>query len=270
MSIPILIGGIAALVALRFARPGVLVWLVAWWIVIFAAVRFGVNPPLPTSIVNMFMAICTVALATYMLADSERLADVRRPVLRFLVDRKYRIPLLAVVLALPLLVAAKVYLGMSQEVAAPVSGRTIHPAPPQTITFAGKEIDLITSDNPYRTLEKEDPERFRSHVANGRRVYYQNCVFCHGDNMEGDGIFAHALDPIPANFQDATTIANLQETYLFWRVSKGAPALPEESTPWASAMPAWEQFLSEEEIWDVILYLYDHTGQRPRAPGVEE
>jgi mono/diheme cytochrome c family protein len=30
-------------------------------------------------------------------------------------------------------------------------------------------------------------------------------------------------------------------------------------------MPAWEKFLKEEEIWDVVLFLYDHTGQRPRG-----
>jgi len=83
--------------------------------------------------------------------------------------------------------------------------------------------------------------------------------------MAGDGIFAHGLDPIPANFQDATTIAMLQEGYLFWRIAKGGPGLPDESTPWLSAMPAWELFLTEDEIWDVILFLYDYTGHRPRA-----
>jgi hypothetical protein len=30
-------------------------------------------------------------------------------------------------------------------------------------------------------------------------------------------------------------------------------------------MPAWENFLKEDEIWDVILFLYDFSGQRPRA-----
>jgi len=30
-------------------------------------------------------------------------------------------------------------------------------------------------------------------------------------------------------------------------------------------MPAWEKFLSEEEMWEVILFVYDSTGQRPRA-----
>jgi hypothetical protein len=30
-------------------------------------------------------------------------------------------------------------------------------------------------------------------------------------------------------------------------------------------MPVWQNFLNEEEIWKVILFLYDYTGHRPRA-----
>src|SRR5947208_3528614 len=37
-----------------------------------------------------------------------------------------------------------------------------------------------------------------------------------------------------------------------------------ESTPWNSAMPAWEERLTEEQIWQVIMYLYDATRQQPR------
>ena len=32
-------------------------------------------------------------------------------------------------------------------------------------------------------------------------------------------------------------------------------------------MPAWEKFLKEEEMWEAILFLYDFTGQKPRARG---
>ena len=45
-------------------------------------------------------------------------------------------------------------------------------------------------------------QEFRKHVENGRQVYYRNCVFCHGDNMAGNGMFVHGLDPIPTNFPD--------------------------------------------------------------------
>lgn len=270
MNLPILIGIVVVMVALRFVKPNMLVWLIVWWAAVFTGVHFGIEPPMPSSIATLFMGIVTVALLTYVFADSVRMQNTKRPLVRFLVDRKYTVPLAIIVVALPLLVGLRVYVGMSQEIAAPVLGRTVHPAPPEAITFQGKNIDLIAGENPYRALEASDPTTFRAHVTEGRRVYYQNCVFCHGDNMEGDGIFAYALDPIPANLSDATTIGMLQETYLFWRIAKGAPGLPEESTPWASAMPVWEQFLTEEEIWDVILFLYDHTGLKPRERELAE
>ena len=147
----------------------------------------------------------------------------------------------------------------------PLFPRTVHPASPSEITVHDKAIDLERGENPFRQLEGSDPGAFRRHVENGRQVYYRNCVFCHGDDMTGNGMFAHGLDPIPTNFADQGTIPILRETFLFWRIAKGGPGLPEEGSPWDTAMPAWERFLEEEEIWDVILFLYDFTGQRPRA-----
>jgi len=73
------------------------------------------------------------------------------------------------------------------------------------------------------------------------------------------------LNPLPANFQDNGTIAQLTESFVFWRVAKGGPGLPREGTPWNSAMPAWEDFLTEDEIWSVVLFLYEQTGWKPRT-----
>ena len=84
-------------------------------------------------------------------------------------------------------------------------------------------------------------------------------------DMTGNGMFAHALDPIPTNFTDQGAIAMLRDTCLFWRISKGGPGLPDEGGPWDTAMPVWEKFLTEEEMWEAILFLYDFSGQRPRA-----
>ena len=57
----------------------------------------------------------------------------------------------------------------------------------------------------------------------------------------------------------------LRDTFLFWRISKGGPGTSRGRGPWDTAMPAWEKFLKEEEMWEAILFLYDFTGQRPRA-----
>ena len=37
------------------------------------------------------------------------------------------------------------------------------------------------------------------------------------------------------------------------------------SSTTAGLMPAWEKMLNEEEMWDVVLFLYDFSGQKPRA-----
>ena len=74
-----------------------------------------------------------------------------------------------------------------------------------------------------------------------------------------------AAPPNLRSLQDNGTIAQLTESFVFWRVAKGGPGLPREGTPWNSAMPRWEDFLTERQIWAVILFLYDQTGWKPRT-----
>jgi len=128
-----------------------------------------------------------------------------------------------------------------------------------------QKIDLIHGESPFRGLEKTDAKAFREHVENGRRIYYSNCFFCHGDALGGDGMYAHAVNPVPANFQDSGVLPNFQETFFFWRIAKGGPGMPDEGAPGDSVMPEWERFLTNDEIWDVILFLYADTGYRPRT-----
>jgi hypothetical protein len=66
-------------------------------------------------------------------------------------------------------------------------------------------------------------------------------------------------------FTGSGTIAQLTESFVFWRVAKGGPGLPREGTPWNSAMPAWEDILTANEIWSVIVFLYEQTGVTPRT-----
>lgn len=265
MHILVILAVVVVMFGLRFLKPNALAWAAIWWIGVYLVFRYGVDPPMPTSILGMFMFIISLVLVAYLTAANDRIREVADSLIAFFVNPEYKVALGLTLVLLPLLVAFQVYSGMSGQPQAPLSARTIHPPPPGSISYQGKQIDLLTVHNPFRDLEQSDPTVFEAHVAGGRAVYYQNCVYCHGDNMEGDGFFAHGFNPIPANFQDPTTIAMLQESYLFWRIAKGAPGLPSESTPWLSAMPAWETFLSEEEIWEVILFLYDYTEQRPRV-----
>jgi mono/diheme cytochrome c family protein len=265
MNLPVVLAVAVAFGILRFRRASLLVWAGAWWVGCYILFRFGFTAPIPASVVSLYMGIISIAILTYVSSSQERREEVFRPLVRFMTEKRYTALLGATVVALPALAAANAYVQMNVPLEPPFFPRTLHPASPTEISVHDTRIDLNAGDNPFRHLETSDPEEFRRHVANGRQVYYRNCVFCHGDDMSGNGMFAHALDPIPTNFADRVTIPNLRETFLFWRVSKGGPGLPEEGAPWDTAMPAWEKFLTEEEMWDAILFLYDFTGQRPRA-----
>jgi hypothetical protein len=265
MNIPVLLAVLAAFGLLRFRRASLLIWAGAWWVGLYVIFRFGFATPIPASVISIYMGIITLAILAYVSSSQERRDEVSGPLVRLLTERRYT-PLLGVMaIAIPALAAANVYVQMSVPIEPPFFPRTIHPASPSEITFGDKTIAIDAGENPFRRLETSDPEEFRRHVTNGRQVYYRNCVFCHGDNLGGNGMFAHGLNPIPTNFADGQTLPNLSETFLFWRIAKGGPGMPEEGAPWDTAMPAWEKFLKEEEIWDVILFLYDFTGQRPRA-----
>ena len=91
-------------------------------------------------------------------------------------------------------------------------------------------------------------------IAAGEEIFAANCAACHGANGQGDGPAAASLDPKPADFTDAAMMNSLSDAYLFWRVSQGGAV-----APFNSAMPAWENGLSEEERWQVISYIRTFT-----------
>jgi len=263
MKIPIALAVVIVFGLLRFLRVNLLIWAGAWWVGTYVLLRFGFTAPIPSSVINLYMGIVSLAILAYVSSSGERRDEVSRPLVRFMTEKRYTPLLAATVVAIPVLAAASAYMRMNVPVEPPLFSRTVHPASPADIMVHDKRIDLEAGENPFRHLETSDPQEFRKHVENGRRVYYQNCVFCHGDDLAANGMFAHGLDPIPTNLHD--TIPQLRETFLMWRISKGGPGLPDEGGPWDTAMPAWEKFLKEDEMWDAILFLYDFTGQRPRA-----
>jgi mono/diheme cytochrome c family protein len=259
---------IAVMAVARVRKVGMLTWLAVWWGGVFVLLNYGFAVPLPASVIKIYMGIVTLSLFAFVFTDTERMQEVWDPLVAFMVEKRFQPLLFLVVLAVPAAVAFQIYAGMTNTPRAPFFARTVHPAPPEQITVHDTEYFLGNAQNPYRELETSNPEEFAARVENGRVVYYENCFYCHGDMMAGAGLYSHGLNPIPTNFQDPGTIAMFQEGFLFWRISKGAPGMPEEGGPWESAMPAWENFLSEEEMWNVILFLYDFTGYKPRA--VEE
>jgi len=228
----------------------------------------GIAAPVPAHLVWMiYMPAVTLVMILFVSSSEMAWAEFRAPLRTLIVERERRSVIglrTALLIVLPLLAGLAAFFQIQPSVSPPAELRSVHPAPPSSITLEGESIELQTAHNPFRN-ESGAPDL--AALAEGEAIYGQRCVYCHGDALNSDGIFADALRPRPANFTDPGTIAQLTETYVFWRIAKGAPGLPPEGKGWNSAMPAWEGTLSEADIWKVILYLYDATNQFPRVAG---
>jgi mono/diheme cytochrome c family protein len=215
----------------------------------------------PKSVVLQYMLTVLVGVLIYVSDNEARWKEFKEPIHAAMVQPRLRPVRFATIAVVTLLVGWITFGQVRTSVAAPPNLRSIHPAPPSEIQFRGKTMTLTGLNNPLR----QHPESLKDYLAQGKEVYYQNCLPCHGDHLDGLGHYAEGFNPIPANFQDNGTIAQLTESFVFWRVAKGGPGLPREGTPWNSAMPRWEDFLTEQQIWTVVLFLYDQTGWKPRT-----
>lgn len=86
-------------------------------------------------------------------------------------------------------------------------------------------------------------------LANGSRIYAENCAICHGETGVGDGPAGLTLDPSPSNIQRLPRMPMMSsDPYFYWTVSEGGLPIETGMTPFG-------QTLTPEEIWSVILYV---------------
>jgi len=264
------------------ALNGLVVWLMGLYF--YKAV---LAPPVPWTLLITYMMLWTIGTFLYISQDPKTFQEFRSPIVKTVIG-EYKTARIVVFTLMPLLVGFATYKMIQPKFPEPVELRTVHPAPPATTKVHGKRYTLEGLSNPYRVDEQDkyvdggpgggalpiegkfpfldaDKVEYIKYITEGGTIFFQNCHYCHGDQLNGLGMFSHVFNPTPANFIDPGTIAMLRESFLFWRVSKGGPGLPNESTPWSSAMPPWEEHLNTEEIWKVILFEYWYTGWHPRT-----
>lgn len=266
-------------VVLRLKPPISLNALVVWTMG-FYFYKFVLDPPIPWTLFITYMVMWSIGTFLYISQDAETFREFRKPIVKTIVG-EYKIARVLAFVLLPALVGFMTYNSIRPNPQEPVELRTVHPAPPATTKVHGKSYTLETARNPFRIDEQDkyknsfpfldaDKSEYMKNVTEGGTVFFQNCHFCHGDQLNGLGMFSHVFNPTPANFIDPGTIAMLRESFLFWRVAKGGPGLPNESTPWSSSMPPWEEHLTTDEMWKVILFEYWYTGWHPRTFDTEE
>ncbi len=223
----------------------------------------GTAAPVPAHLMwTIYMPAVVFVLLLFVSANEAAWHEFKAPLINLIVSRSFGVILLrfVILVALPVLAGVITYFQLQTTVSPPAELRSIHPADPGTINVDGEQFVLQGLRNPLRGA---DGRVAQADLEAGHEIYIQNCVYCHGDALNGKGMFADGLRPRPANFTDPGTIAQLSESYVFWRVAKGGPGLPVEGKPWNSAMPAWEDELSVSEMWQVIAYLYEGTGYHP-------
>ncbi len=238
----------------------------------FVFFKYAVPPLIPVSLLIQYMIICVIGVLLFFSFDDELWVRFKSPIAA-VTQKDGTWPIRwFFLLAIPVLIAYSSFMIVKPNFSSPVELRQVHPAPPSKLKVFNKTFNLSTLNNPVReevvaNMKAGDKDKgwevYNTAVTAGRDIYYQNCFFCHGDLMYGEGVFAGGFNPRPINFQDET-INQLQEAFLFWRISTGGPGLPKEGTPWNSAMPVWHEMLGENDVWNVIIFLYDYIGEVPR------
>lgn len=102
-------------------------------------------------------------------------------------------------------------------------------------------------------------------LAEGQRLYAQNCAACHGEQGAGDGVFAddlaqrgvqaqenmagavHMTMQSPLAFTDAARLLGASPALLQGKILRGGMG---------TGMPSWGAIFTEEQTWALVAYLY--------------
>ena len=107
---------------------------------------------------------------------------------------------------------------------------------------------------PEARLQKNPVQANDSTVAGGEALYKARCANCHGDNGDGRGEEAAKYRPVPADLTDSR-VRSQTDGELFWKITTGR-----------RPMPSFRNKLSDEERWEVVIYLRT----LPQNPGFNQ
>ncbi len=102
-------------------------------------------------------------------------------------------------------------------------------------------------------------ESLKTAIANGTQTYQTNCVGCHGPNQDGAGPNSVSLDPKPRNLRNQDFMQAISYQRIWTSIHKGVPG---------TAMPRWENTLSDKQIQEVIAYVFSLTAPQNTVTNV--
>ena len=92
----------------------------------------------------------------------------------------------------------------------------------------------------------------------GKQWYYMYCIACHGWTLQGNGPSAIALDPRPRILTNGDYMNQKSNLQLFTVIKGGG-----EAVLLSSSMPAWGNYLQDQDIWNVIAWIRAMADVKP-------
>lgn len=80
-------------------------------------------------------------------------------------------------------------------------------------------------------------------TAEGKEIYNQMCVLCHGLKGKGNGQAGLSLVKKPANFL-ALKVINQTDGNIFWKITNGK-----------APMASYEELLTDDQRWKLVNYI---------------
>jgi mono/diheme cytochrome c family protein len=97
-----------------------------------------------------------------------------------------------------------------------------------------------------------DPQRIiplNYQQAQGKRLFYEKCVWCHADSTPAGPSNRNNVTPAPALMNDGNALNNLSDEYLQNITALGGSAMGKSAT-----MPPWGRTLTQDEIRAIVAY----------------
>ena len=100
----------------------------------------------------------------------------------------------------------------------------------------------------YTSLSNPLPKT-KETVQRGAAIYTKSCAPCHGTTGRGDGDAGRNLSPPPGNLAWLSQMPMARwDPFTYWTIAEGG-------AQFRTAMPAFKNALSSDDIWAVIAYL---------------
>lgn len=134
------------------------------------------------------------------------------------------------------------------DLSRPETGAGQEPAPRVRPT-AARHVEFIQAGVPVEYRSQRSPYANAPRViTEGGVLYRANCAGCHGQKGRGDGDAGLDLLPSPALLSELMDAQGSVDEYLLWSIAEGG-------APFGTAMPAYKDRLSENDIWRIIAYM---------------